>query len=70
MIEVVAIKDFKMPKNCNECPLVDDDWIDDYYTHCSITGHPTLYSEDDDSDRAEVGYHRRHPLCPLIKVKY
>ena len=51
----VLIKGMEMPKNCGECPLIDQD-----YGICPmIDGYMFVGSKRQD----------RHPLCPLEEVK-
>lgn len=51
----VYIKGMEMPKNCHECPLSEEEFV-----QCKITRKRFLKAVDAVS--------RRHPYCPLVEI--
>lgn len=55
MVDVMAIKDFEMPKDCDRCPFYT--YHNDAEDDCRITGE-SLYN-------VKIG--ERHKKCPLLE---
>ena len=54
---MVAIKNFKMPKDCDSCPLYT--YYNDACDDCRITG--------EEVQNVKLG--ERHSLCPLVDIE-
>lgn len=57
---MVVIKDFAMPENCYECPLLRSDYIDGIHGHqCNATLRTAI--RDIKGDKFDD--------CPLVEIK-
>lgn len=63
---MVVIKEFEMPRNCEECPYSKFDFAVDQY-RCAMTGHYVSYDFERDED-SDLWKKQRHIDCPLIEV--